>query len=109
MARKECFMKAGLFCERMTCLEDWELFVRIAKEYEILFLEEPLVIVHLAAGGVSSNVAGYFDARCYMIAQHKENLLQSGLFNRVVEDVLLKAKERGVLESVNKMLQIYLQ
>lgn len=109
LARKECFMKAGLFCERMTCLEDWELFVRIAKEYEILFLEEPLVIVYLAEGGVSSNAGGYFDARCYMIAQHKEDLLQSQLFNKVVEDVLVKAKGVGTLEQVNKMLQYYLR
>ncbi len=109
LARRECFLKAGLFYESMTCLEDWELFVRIAKEYEILFLEEPLVIVHLAADGVSSNIAGFFEARCYMIAQHKEALLQSGLFNKVVEDVLLRAQRRGVVESVSKMLQIYLQ
>ena len=109
LARKECFAKAGLFCESMTCLEDWELFVRIAKEYEILFLEEPLVIVHMAAGGVSSNTAGYYEARCYMIAQHKDALLKCGQFNNVVEDVLVRAQRRGILESVNKMLQLYLQ
>ena len=109
LARKECFMKAGLFCENMTCLEDWEFFLRIAKTHEILFLEEPLVVVYMRDNGVSSNVAGYFEARCYMIAQHREALLQSGLFNKVVEDVLLIAKEAGVLEAVNKMLQIYLQ
>ena len=109
LAHKECFLKAGLFHDSMTCLEDWELFVRIAKSYEILFLEEPLVVVHMRDGGVSSNVAGYFEARCYMIAQHKEALLQSRLFNKVVEDVLLMAKDAGVLEAVNKLLQIYLQ
>ena len=109
LVRKECFLKAGLFYERMTCLEDWELFLRIAEVYEILFMEEAFVVVHMREGGVSSNVAGYFEARCYMIARHKEALLQSGLFNRVAEDILLKAKESGVLESVNKMLQLYLQ
>ena len=109
LAYKECFIKAGLFCENMTCLEDWELFMRIAKTHEILFLEEPLVVVYMRDNGGSSNVAGYFEARCYMLAQHKEALLQSGLFSRVVEDVLLRAKEAGVLESVNKMLQLYLQ
>ena len=109
LVRKECFLRAGLFCENMTCLEDWELFVRIAKDYEIVFMEEPLLIVHVKDGGVSSNVAGYFEARCYMIAQHREALLQSGLFNKVVEDVLLMAKDAGVLEAVNKLLQIYLQ
>lgn len=109
VAYRECLLRTGLFCENLTCIEDWEFFLRIAKDYEIVFVEEPLVIVHVKNGGVSSNVAGYFEARCYMITQHKEALLQSGLFNKVVEDVLLKAKEVGILESVNKMLQLYLQ
>lgn len=109
LARRECFDKAGVFCESLTCLEDWELFVRIAKEYEILFMEEPLVIVHLAAGGVSSNTAGYYEARCYMIARHKEALIACGQFNNVVEEVLLRAQRRGILEQVNKLLQYHLQ
>ena len=109
VAHRECLLRAGLFCENLTCIEDWEFFLRIAKNYEIVFVEEPLVIVHVKDGGVSSNVAGYFEARCYMIAQHREALLQSGLFNKVVEDVLLMAKEAGVLEAVNRLLQIYLQ
>lgn len=109
LVRRECFLKAGLFCESLSCLEDWELFVRIAREYEILFIEEPLVIVHLNAGGVSSNTAGYYEARCYMIAEHKDALIKYGKFNSVVEEVLLRARERGILEQVNKMLLYYLQ
>lgn len=109
VARRECLLRMGLFCENLTCIEDWEFFLRIARDYEIVFVEEPLVIVHVKDGGVSSNVGGYFEARCYMIAQHREALLKSGQFNNVVEEILLRAKEQGVLESVSKILQLYLQ
>ncbi|MCM1251276.1 MAG: glycosyltransferase [Clostridium sp.] len=109
LARRECFSKVGLFCENLSCLEDWELFMRIAKEYSILFIEEPLVIVHLNTEGVSSNTAGYYEARCYMIAQHKAELVKYGKFSSVVEEVLLRAQKRGILEQVNKMLLYYLR
>ncbi|MCM1387189.1 MAG: glycosyltransferase [Bacillus sp. (in: Bacteria)] len=109
LARRECLLQTGLFCENLSCIEDWEFFLRIAKDYEIVFVEEPLVIVNVKTGGVSSNVAGYFEARCYMIAQHREALLQAQLFNKVVEDVLLRAQESGILEQVNKMMQLYLR
>lgn len=109
VARREALVQEGLFCEKLTCLEDWDFFLRIAKDYEIAFLEEALVCVHRTDGSVSFNAAGYFEARCYMIAQHKEELLKRGQFNKVVEDVLIRAQKNGILEQVNKMLQYYLQ
>lgn len=109
LARKECLMKSGLFHENLSCLEDWELFLRIAKNYEIAFLEETLVYVHMWEGGVSSNVSGYFEARCYMLQQHKAAFLQYNIFNEVVQDILIMAQNAGVLEQVGRMVEHYLQ
>ncbi|MCM1387188.1 MAG: glycosyltransferase [Bacillus sp. (in: Bacteria)] len=108
LVRRECFSKVGLFCEELNCLEDWELFVRIAKEYEILFLKEPLVVVNLEQGGVSTNLVEYYKSRCYMIAKHKDALLQSGQFDKIVETFLGGAMEMGILEPTAQLLQCYL-
>ncbi len=103
--RKACLAKVGGFDTSLQCLEDWELFLRIAKEYEIGFVEEALLLSDLHNTGVSSHVGGYFHARCTMIARHREALLKYGIFDRVVEQVLLLAKQAGVLEQAARLLE----
>lgn len=103
--RKSCVEKCGGFDESLSCLEDWELFLRIAREYEIGYTDEALVDSDIHNEGVSSHVGGYFEARCRMIAMHRKALLEYGLFDRVVERMLLMAREAGVLEQVSRILQ----
>lgn len=102
---KECLDKVGVFDETVTCLEDWELFLRLAKEYEIGYVEESLLIVDIREGGVSSRVGGYFQTRCMMIVQHKAALLEYGIFQQTVEQMLMMAKDAGVFEQAARMLQ----
>lgn len=108
MVRRECLESCGGFDEALSCLEDWELFLRIAGEYEIGYADEALVDADFHDGGVSSRAGGYFQARCRMIAMHKTALLEYGLFDQVVERLLLMAKETGILEQVSGMLQMML-
>lgn len=103
--RKECLDKVGGFDETLTCLEDWELFLRIAKEYEIGYAADTFLISDIHNSGVSSRVGGYFQARCMMIVKHKTALLEYGIFQQTVEQILMMAKEAGALEQVARMMQ----
>lgn len=107
--RKDCLEKCQVqgqfFDENLTCLEDWELFLRIAQKFELGFVAEPLLTADIHEGGVSSRVGGYFHARCVMVARHKEALLKYGIFNQTVEQILVMAKQAGILEQVRKMLE----
>lgn len=103
--KKECLEKCGGFDEELSALEDWELFLRIARDYLVAYVDEPLLTADIHEGGVSSKVGGYFHARCVMLAKHKKELLEMGLFNAVVQEILVKAKETGVLEQVGKMME----
>lgn len=76
VVRRECLAKSGLFDEELTCLEDWELFLRIAKEQKIGYVDEPLLFSDLHEGGVSSRAGGYFQARCRMIVLHRKALTE---------------------------------
>lgn len=102
---EECRIQGQFFDENLTCLEDWELFLRIARKFELGFVAEPLLIADIHDGGVSSRVGGYFHAKCVMIARHKEALLEYGIFNQVVEQMFVMAKQAGILEQVMKMLE----
>lgn len=103
--RRECLDNVGGFDETLTCLEDWELFLRIAQRYEIGYAEGPLLAADIHEGGVSSRVGGYFQARCMMVVQHRAALLEYGIFQQTVEQILMTAKDAGVLEKVAQMMQ----
>lgn len=109
LLRKEGLNKSGYFNETLTCLEDWELFLRISKHCEIAFLDEVLLNVNLSTDGVSHNISGYYEARCYMIATHKDALLNYGIFSDIVKEMLESAEQLGILTQISKMLQYYLQ
>ncbi len=106
--RRDCLDRCGGFDEALSCLEDWELFLRIAREYEIGYVDEALVDSDIHGTGVSSRAGGYFQARCRMIAAHRAALLEYGMFNQVVERMLLTAREAGALEQAAMMLQHHL-
>lgn len=109
LVRRQCLEKSGLFCESLTCLEDWELFLRISRDHEIAFQDEPMVHVNLSTDGVSHNISGYYEARCYMLAIHKDALLHFGIFQDVTKDILESAEKLGILAQVSSIMQYFLQ
>lgn len=108
LVRRSCLEKSGLFNESLTCLEDWELFLRISRDYEIAFQDESLVLVNLSTDGVSHNISGYYEARCYMLAKHKEALLRYGTFQEATKDILESAEKLGILTQISQLMQYYL-
>lgn len=56
MIKKECFEKSGYFNETLPALEDWELLLRISKDFEFLYINEPLVVVHETENSISMNM-----------------------------------------------------
>ena len=54
VVKRECFNKVGFFDEELSCLEDYDLFLRISKYYKVLYLDETLLISHATSGGVNS-------------------------------------------------------
>lgn len=104
LIRRQCLEQTGGFDEGLSCLEDWELVLRIAEKWEIGFVDEILVEAHLSEGGVSSNSKGYMLTRCYMIAKYWKLMAQRNILNRMVEEVLLSAKNSGYYEEAKQML-----
>lgn len=48
--RKECFEKCGGFDESMPAAQDYEMWLRIAKDYKVDYVPEPLSVIHLHSG-----------------------------------------------------------
>jgi len=55
MVRKECLEKVGMFDETLPALEEWDLWIKISRDYFFTFIDEPLVISHYTANSISTN------------------------------------------------------
>ena len=108
LMQKEIFLELGGFDTSYKSLEDWEFVLRFAKDYQIGFAEEALVDAYLSCGGVSSATGAYYESRCRMIAEYKTEMIEAGVFDLVVSDLLRRAEGGNVLEKVKKILMIFL-
>lgn len=89
--RKVCFTECGLFDENLLGLEDWELFIRIAKKYEFRYVNEPLIIAHNAEGNISSDFLKIFKARKLILEKH---------FYEFSKDKKILARNYAILGSI---------
>lgn len=55
MVRRECFDRTGLFDEKLSACEDWDMWIRLAKHYQFDYIIEPLVLYRVHEKGISSN------------------------------------------------------
>ena len=109
LVRKDAFEDLGGFDERLSALEDWDFALRFADKYPIAMVDEALIDVDMVLEGISADASKYYDSRCRMISWNRDILLQHGCFNDATESLLIHANENNVLDSVAKMLELYLQ
>lgn len=105
---RECFLNIGGFDVTYKALEDWEFMIRFAKAYEIGYIPEVLMDSYMLNDGVSSNVGAYFEGRCKILSQYRTEMMQGGILESVMRDILQKAQAEGILETVKKMMMLYL-
>lgn len=55
LIRKSALDKVGLFLENYTFAEEYELFIRISKDYDVGFINEPLAGYRIHGGNLSKN------------------------------------------------------
>lgn len=104
LARRKCLEKSGGFDESLTCIEDWELFLRIAQCWEIAYVEETLVRVHASETSVSQNISGYLETRCYMISRYWRLMEEYQVLESVMSGLLLFAQRYGCYEEAKRLL-----
>jgi glycosyltransferase involved in cell wall biosynthesis len=55
MVRSDCFEKSGVFDQNLKFAEDWEMWIRIARNYSFAVIKEPLVDYRFHANNKSKN------------------------------------------------------
>jgi len=57
VVRRECFEKVGLFDENLPSRQDWDMWIRIARNYRFTFIRDPLVIYRVHKHQISANAS----------------------------------------------------
>ncbi|MGG3690175.1 glycosyltransferase family 2 protein [Caldifermentibacillus hisashii] len=70
MIKKICFDKVGYFNETLPALEDWELLLRISRDYEFLYINEPLVTVYETENSISMHMENTVKAWKYIFDKY---------------------------------------
>ncbi len=109
LVKKEALDNIGGFDVNMKALQDWDLAVRFASKYRIGMVPEVLLNVNMKVEGISANASRYYESRCRLISKNRDIFIEHGCFDEAVKCLLLHAQKNGLLESVGKMLELYLK
>jgi len=73
LARRCCLVECGLFDEEMPRLQDWDLWIRVARRKRFAYINEPLALAYHSPGGISDNAAAYGDALARIINKYQDD------------------------------------
>ncbi len=71
LVRRKCFEKAGTFDEGQRALDDWDLFIRLSKEWHFVFVDKLLVQYRVVTDSVSIDMDRFVCAYERILLSHK--------------------------------------
>ena len=83
MVRKRCFDEVGGFDEQAWPISDWELWIRISKQYQFKLVDEPLVTGEIRSDSISRSQRTKVEARERIIGKHHDNFHKSALASQL--------------------------
>lgn len=90
LIRRECFKQVGLFDERLTSGEDWEMWLRLAKVYKIKYVDKIVAFVRVHPKSMSTNFI--------RMGENKLQIQKSAYFN--FQTQLLQAYSQNEIDKI---------
>jgi hypothetical protein len=97
--------QVGFFNEGMSNLEDYELALRIAKRYPVGMVDEALVYLYTLSDGINQNHLQSLVNITYIYLCNKDVLKEYDMYDNAIAGLRQKAREFGIEEVIEKMLQ----
>ncbi|MDD3417006.1 MAG: glycosyltransferase family A protein [Lachnospiraceae bacterium] len=104
LIKRSVLNEVGKFDEKLNCLEDYELSLRIAKKYLIYAVMEPLLLSYTSGDGINSNMLEALKTRCFILKEFRDDYLKYGLFEKVSASIIRDSIKIGQQQVIAKML-----
>jgi glycosyltransferase involved in cell wall biosynthesis len=83
MVRKKCLEHVGGFDPALPARQDYELWTRIAQQYEFEFVKEPLVIIHTDSGNrISQRIDQRIASKKHILSKYNKDIKRLDLHTR---------------------------
>jgi glycosyltransferase involved in cell wall biosynthesis len=73
VVRRECFDRSGYWLEGLPGKQEWELFLRISRDYQFWYIDEPLLNSRYDPTGISENRTGILRSMERILELHRED------------------------------------
>ena len=70
LVKKICFDQCGGFDESLPCRHDWELWIRIARQWQFQYVDKPLLNVYQSQSSISTNYKYLVEGWAPLIKKH---------------------------------------
>lgn len=77
VVHKKTLESSGGFDADMPRYQDWELFLRVARDARLYFIEEPLILSYVTDGSISMNQAANEDALLKIFYRYREQITEN--------------------------------
>lgn len=104
LIKKSVLDDVGLFDENIACLEDYELSLRIARKYQLIMIDEPLMISYVSMDGVNADIPEALRVRCGLLKEFREEYLSAKLFEIVVASLIRDALRLGIQGEISQLI-----
>ena len=74
LIRRECLLTVGGFDEQLSRFQDWDLWLRIAQQYQFAYLTAPLVTTYVAPARISDDAGALETAFARLVSKHAGSL-----------------------------------
>lgn len=70
MARRSCYLERGEFDTSLRASEDWDVWLRFARHYTLVGIDDVLIRYRIVSGSMSSNPRRMLDNRLAVLSKH---------------------------------------
>lgn len=105
LAKRECIKQAGEFDTELKALEDYDFALKMAVNYQAVFLDEILLEASYSTSGVSGNAVNYLLASCKLVQKYRKDYLKTDTFNHRIEVILRDSQAIGMQEQFVGLLE----
>ena len=73
VVRRKCFHVSGMFDENLPCYQDWELWIRLSRDFEFYYLDEVHATAYYSEDSISINPYKQIDALRHILLKYEND------------------------------------